>query len=100
MKKERLAGGILFTDFYQITMAQLYYRTGLYKKSARFDYSFRHYPDYGEHRAGYCIHAGLETFLEWMKRSRFGEEESRCFRALKRRTGPAVRRRFSGMDET
>jgi len=94
MKKERLAGGILFTDFYQITMAQLYYRTGLCKKLARFDYSFRHYPDYGDHRAGYCIHAGLETFLEWIEQSRFDEEESRCLRTLKGRTG----RRLFGDD--
>ncbi len=86
MKNEHLADGVLFTDFYQLTMAQLYYRTGLYKKSAQFDYSFRHYPDYGEHRAGYCIHAGLENFLRWMEKSRFGKEELRYLRALKGRT--------------
>lgn len=87
MKKERVTDGILFADFYQFTMAQLYYRTGLHKKTAQFDYSFRHYPDYGEHRAGYCIHAGLESFLEWMEKSSFGEEELRYLRAQKGKSG-------------
>lgn len=52
----------LFVDFYQLTMVQLYYRYGLHNQRVTFDYFFRNYPDYGAHKAGYCINAGLETF--------------------------------------
>ncbi len=62
--------GFLFTDEYQLTMAQLYFRMGLHEKQAQFDHFFRTYPDYGSHRAGYCINAGLESLLEWMRESR------------------------------
>ncbi|MDD5018835.1 MAG: nicotinate phosphoribosyltransferase [Candidatus Omnitrophica bacterium] len=87
MDKRHLADGILFTDFYQLTMAQLFYRNGLHQKTAQFDYFFRRYPDYGEHRAGYCICAGLENLLEWMEKSRFGKEEIQCLRNQKGRAG-------------
>ena len=55
----RIADGALFTDQYQLTMAQLYFKLGMHKKNARFDHFFREYPDYGQHKAGYCINAGL-----------------------------------------
>ncbi|MDD5574995.1 MAG: nicotinate phosphoribosyltransferase, partial [Candidatus Omnitrophica bacterium] len=87
MDKRHLADGILFTDFYQLTMAQLFYRNGLHQKTAQFDYFFRRYPDYGEHRAGYCICAGLENLLEWMEKSRFGKVEIQCLRNQKGRAG-------------
>ena len=65
--EQRIAEGILFTDFYQLTMAQLYYRYGLHEKHVQFDHFFRSYPDYGAHKAGYCISAGLEWLLDWMR---------------------------------
>lgn len=71
----RLLGGILGTDQYQLTMAQLYWREGLADRAAQFDYFFRTYPDYGTHQAGYCIAAGLGWLLEWMESTRFGEPE-------------------------
>ena len=67
--------GILFTDMYQITMAQLYFRMGLQDKPVQFDHFFRSYPDYGSHKAGYCINAGLEWLLEWMQAVRFRPED-------------------------
>jgi nicotinate phosphoribosyltransferase len=67
--------GILFTDQYQLTMAQLYFRAGLHEHTVQFDHFFRRYPDYGSHGAGYCINAGLEWLLEWMKTARFGDAE-------------------------
>ena len=62
MKQKLRAGmeGILFTDHYQLTMAQLYFRAGLHEKQVQFDHFFRRYPDYDSHQAGYCINAGLE----------------------------------------
>lgn len=70
-----LVEGILGTDQYQLTMAQVYWREGLAEHEAQFDYFFRSYPDYGTHQAGYCVAAGLEWLLEWMEAVRFGPEE-------------------------
>lgn len=63
--------GALFTDQYQLTMAQLYFRNGLHEKHVQFDHFFRRYPDYGGHQAGYCISAGLEWLIDWMQSVRF-----------------------------
>jgi nicotinate phosphoribosyltransferase len=70
-----IAEGILFTDQYQLTMAQLYYRMGLHQKKAQFDHFFRSYPDYGSHKAGYCINAGLGWLLDWMSEAHFRKED-------------------------
>jgi nicotinate phosphoribosyltransferase len=71
-KRDReIAEGVLFTDQYQLTMAQLYYRYGLHEKQVQFDHFFRSYPDYGTHKAGFCINAGLEWLVDWMQGSRF-----------------------------
>jgi nicotinate phosphoribosyltransferase len=89
MKREdvRTAEGLLFTDEYQLTMAQLYYRFGLHEKQAQFDYSFRSYPDYGAHQAGYCINAGLEWLLDWMLETRLRDHEIEYLRGQKGRAG-------------
>jgi len=71
----KIAEGILFTDQYQLTMAQLYYRFGLHETHAQFDHFFRNYPDYGSHKAGYCVNAGLEWLVDWIKSTAFGDEE-------------------------
>ena len=62
--------GLLFTDFYQLTMAQLYFRHGLAERRAQFDYFFRSNPRYGDHAAGYSVCAGLEWFVDWMLATR------------------------------
>jgi len=85
-----MAEGMLFTDFYELTMAQLYFKTGLYEKQAQFDYFFRNYPDYGSHKAGYCINAGLEWLIEWMRTARFGEGEIELLRGLKGHNGQPI----------
>jgi nicotinate phosphoribosyltransferase len=85
--KRRVAEGILYTDQYQLTMAQLYYRTGMHIRNARFDYYFRSYPDYGRHQAGYCISAGLEWLIDWMRRARIGNEEIDYLRTHRTRSG-------------
>ncbi len=68
------AEGILFTDQYQLAMAQLYFRAGLAERDARFEHLFRRYPDYGQHQAGYCISAGLTWFSQWMREARFDDK--------------------------
>ncbi|TAK11874.1 MAG: nicotinate phosphoribosyltransferase [Anaerolineae bacterium] len=73
--QRRLSEGILYTDQYQLTMAQVYFRNSLHETRAAFDYFFRSYPDYGAHKAGYCINAGLESLVDWMRSVRFLDEE-------------------------
>lgn len=69
------AEGILYTDQYQLTMAQLYFRMGMHEKTAQFDHFFRRYPDYGQHKAGFAINAGLQWFINWMQDAHFHDEE-------------------------
>jgi nicotinate phosphoribosyltransferase len=83
--------GVLLTDMYQITMAQLYFRSGLHDRPAQFDYFFRSYPDYGNHQAGYCINAGLGWLVEWMSGARFGDADIDCLRS---QTGASGARLF------
>jgi nicotinate phosphoribosyltransferase len=85
--EQHLAEGILFTDEYQLTMAQLYYRMGLHEKTVQFDHYFRNYPEYDTHKAGYCISAGLEWLLDWMAQAHFGDEEIAYLRQHKSVTG-------------
>ena len=75
---------MLFTDQYQLTMAQLYWRYGLHERPARFDYFFRRYPDYGRHQAGYTVFAGLGWLLEWMESTRVTAEELDYLRGQRR----------------
>lgn len=71
----RVRDGVLFTDQYQLTMAQLYFQRGLHERRAQFDFFFRRYPDYGRHQAGYAVFAGLDPLLEWMESVRFTEAD-------------------------
>jgi nicotinate phosphoribosyltransferase len=82
--------GILFTDQYQLSMAQLYYRMGLHEKLAQFDHFFRSYPDYGPHQAGYCINAGLEWLLDWMQGARFRDQDIAYLRSQTGQTGERI----------
>lgn len=82
--------GMLFTDQYQLAMAQLYFRMGLHERKVQFDHFFRSYPDYGTHKAGYCINAGLEWLLDWMTDVHFRPEDIEYLRGQKGRTGEKV----------
>ena len=82
-----LRGGILSTDSYQLTMAQLYVRAGLHDRRVRFEHFFRSYPDYGEHQAGYCIAAGLGPFVEWVTTTRATAADVDAVRNHRSRTG-------------
>jgi nicotinate phosphoribosyltransferase len=86
----RTAEGILFTDQYQLTMAQLYFRFGLHERLVQFDHFFRRYPDYGAHQAGYCINAGLEWLLDWMLEARFRDEDLDYLRGQTGRSGERI----------
>ena len=88
----KVSEGIMFTDQYQFTMAQLYYKMGLHDTLVQFEHFFRNYPDYGSHKAGYCINAGLESLLNWMDDSIFGDKE---INYLKSQTGNMGTRVFA-----
>ncbi len=79
--------GILYTDLYQLTMGQVYFRMGLHERPALFEAFYRKNPDYGAHQAGYTVFAGLDPLLSWMEEARFGEGEIAALRALKSRSG-------------
>lgn len=78
VRQRALAEGILCTDQYQLTMAQLYFRMGLHERPAQFDHFFRKCPDYGAHQAGFCVNAGLAWLLDWMEEAHFGDDEVAC----------------------
>ncbi|MEE4273338.1 MAG: nicotinate phosphoribosyltransferase [Thermoanaerobaculales bacterium] len=87
----RMTEGLLFTDFYQLTMAQLYFRLGWAERRVQFDYFFRAHPRYGEHAAGYSVFAGLEWLLDWMERTRATSDDIEYLRSLQ---GAGGRRHF------
>lgn len=82
-----LQDGILYTDFYQLTMAQVYFRMGLHEREARFEHFFRRYPNYGAHQAGYCVTAGMQPLVEWMQGVRFSPAELDALRAQRGSNG-------------
>ena len=85
--QSRLTDGILFTDMYQLTMAQLYFRVGMHNRQVQFDHFFRDYPDYGTHKAGYCISAGLEPLVNWVRNTYFTKDDLSYLRSLKSNAG-------------
>lgn len=87
----RFTEGILFTDFYQFTMAQLYFRNGLAERRVQFDYFFRSHPQYGEHASGYSVFAGLEWLIDWMEDTRVTADDVDYLRSL---NGAGGRRLF------
>ncbi len=70
------ASGVLLTDQYQFTMAQLYYRMGIHETNAQFDHFYRSNPNYGIHKAGYCVYAGLESLMIGSRTSCFWPKRS------------------------
>ncbi len=86
----KITEGFLFTDEYQLTMAQLYFRVGLHEKTVQFDHFFRDYPDYGLHKAGYCVNAGLEWLLAWLQSAQCRQDDIEALKSQKDRSGKQV----------
>ena len=68
----------LYTDFYELTMAQGFVLTGRADKLAIFDYFFRENPFKG----GYVIFAGLADLLEALEELKFEKEDLEYLREL------------------
>ena len=61
----------IYTDYYELTMAQGYYLSGRHNERACFDYFFRDLPFDG----GYVVFAGLSDLLEILNEFEFHEDE-------------------------
>lgn len=68
MKKENHA---MLCDFYELTMANGYFRSGFGNKKLFFDLFFRKVPDCG----GFAIASGLGQVIEYIKDLHFDEED-------------------------
>ena len=68
IKNENLT---MLTDFYEITMANGYFESGIVDNIAYFDMFFRKVPDGG----GFAIMAGVEQVVDYLKNLEFTEED-------------------------
>lgn len=67
----------MLVDFYELTMANGYFKNGYYKKITYFDLFFRSVPDGG----GFAIAAGLEQVVEYIKNLKFTEADIKYLRS-------------------
>ncbi len=69
----------MLCDFYELTMANGYFKTEMSKEIAYFDLFFRQVPDKG----GFAIAAGLEQVVEYIKALHFTDEDIEFLRSKK-----------------
>jgi len=67
----------LLTDFYELTMMQGYFKTGMNRKVV-FDAFYRRNPDNG----GYAVAAGLDQVIDYIRRLTFSGEDIDYLRSL------------------
>ncbi|MEW5900842.1 MAG: nicotinate phosphoribosyltransferase [Acidobacteriota bacterium] len=68
----------LYTDMYQLTMGQAYFRDEISEEPACFDYFFRKIPFEG----GYVVFAGLADALSMLERLKFEEDDLQYLSSL------------------
>ena len=61
----------MLTDFYEITMANGYFETGMADNIAYFDMFFRTIPDEG----GFAVMAGLEQVIHYLTDLKFTDQD-------------------------
>ncbi|MDI6452524.1 nicotinate phosphoribosyltransferase [Peloplasma aerotolerans] len=69
----------LLMDYYELTMANGYFKDKKHNQIAVFDVFFRSVPDQG----GYAVFAGLEQVIEYIQNLTFDEEELEFLRSKK-----------------
>lgn len=69
----------MLMDFYELTMANGYYKLGLKDTKAVFDVFYRQNPD----EAGYAVFAGLEQVVEYIESIHFTDEDIAFLRGKK-----------------
>ena len=75
--REKMINMTMLTDFYELTMANGYLRSGLKDNIGYFDAFFRKVPDDG----GFAIMAGLEHIIEYLSNLRFTAEDIEYLRS-------------------
>ena len=68
----------LMTDFYELTMAQTYYKEGKKDEILFFDIFFRENPFHG----GYTLSGGLEEIIEYIKNFKFYDDDIKYLSSL------------------
>lgn len=81
--QERLPGQTLLTDFYELTMAYGYWKSGRMQTPAVFTLYFRTNPFHG----GYSVAAGLESAVEWLENFHFSEKDLQFLSEMKAPNG-------------
>ncbi len=71
MRSYPLVNNTLLTDFYEITMANGYFKNNKHNEIAYFDMFFRKVPD----NAGFAIMAGVEQVIEYLEELKFEDED-------------------------
>lgn len=74
----------LFMDFYELTMAQVYFNEGNKDRVASFDMFYRRNPDNG----GFAIFSGLEEVIGYIQGLRFDDNAIEYLRGLNRFSEP------------
>ena len=76
----------LLTDFYQLTMAYAYWKSGKAEQEAVFNLFFRKNPFQG----GFTIAAGLDYVIDYCLNFQFDEEDLTYLRDMKSKSGEAM----------
>jgi nicotinate phosphoribosyltransferase len=76
----------LLTDFYQLTMAYAYWKTGMHRKESVFHLFFRKKPFNG----GFTVAAGLNAVIDYVKRFRFDGSDIAYLASLREANGQPV----------
>jgi nicotinate phosphoribosyltransferase len=76
----------LLTDFYQLTMAYAYWKSGKAEEEAVFNLFFRKNPFQG----GYTIAAGLDYIIDFCRNFKFGEDDLQYLGGMKNADGSAT----------
>ena len=66
----------MLCDYYELTMSNGYFRSGMHKRITYFDVFYRSVPD----AAGFAIAAGLEQVIDYIKDLHFSEEDLQYLR--------------------
>lgn len=61
----------LYTDMYQLSMMETYFKEGRYNYSASFDYFFRKIP----YEGGFVVFSGLTELIESLSELKFGKDD-------------------------
>ena len=69
----------LMTDFYELTMAQTYYKEGKKDEILYFDIFFRENP----FRGGYTLSGGLGEIIDFIKNFKFDDDDINYLSSLK-----------------